>query len=119
MKYKVDRVFENATDFNGNPYYNKFTKQPEPEFKFVINGETLFTNGTFAQKSAVKEGDEVEGEILEKVSKSGKPYKVFAFAKPKDPEFEKIWEAIVALQNDVSELKSAKVDEALPPWDQE
>lgn len=107
MKLTVDKVWANDKDFNGNPYINKFTGQPEIKYTFVSENAKFYAKGTPEQLASVKDGDTIEGEIEEKVSGAGKPYKVFSFPKPMTDNEAKLAEEIKEIQDEITKLWSA------------
>jgi len=114
-KLTVDKVWANDKDFDGNPYINKFTGQPEIKYTFVSSGAKFYANGTQEQLSKVKDGDTIEGIIAEKVSKAGKEYKTFSFPKlsPDEDRLKGIEEQINLIWQAHGELEKLVSDKAV------
>jgi hypothetical protein len=106
-KLTVDKVWANDKDFNGNPYINKFTNQPEVKYTFVSEGAKFYAKGTPEQLASVRDGDTIEGVIEEKVSGAGKEYKVFSFPKPFNANESMLNDRLKGIENEITKLWSA------------
>lgn len=105
-KITVEKVYANDKDFNGNPYINKFTNQPETRYTIVAGDRKFKLYGPKEKLAEVKAGDILEGKS-EKKEYEGHEYYTFTLPKPKSAEEQELLDRIADLETDVIILKDA------------
>jgi hypothetical protein len=97
MKIRVEKLYVNDKDFNGNPYISKLDGKPENKYTIVSADRKFKVWGTRKQLELLKENEVIEGETEEK-EYEGHKYWVLKLPKPSSPEIEEIKKDIQAIK---------------------
>jgi len=112
-KVIIEKLYKNDKDFNGNPYINKFTNQPEVRYTMVAGDRKFKLYGPKAKLEELKEGDTIEG-TAEKKEYQGHEYYTFTLPKPVDPVVQGILDRLEALEHAVYDKATPDYDEIEP-----
>jgi hypothetical protein len=102
----VEKIYANEKDFNGNPYKNKFTGEPEIRYTIVAGDRKFKLYGAKDKLAEVKVGDTLEGNA-EKKEYEGREYYTFTLPKPKSKEEQELLDRIDSLEDRVRVLEEA------------